>query len=164
MKYSLSRNGQIIGSYTLEELRTYMNEGRVIATDHVLPEGGSQWMTVAQLFPPAPPPELAPAGGAPTAVPPINVPPPPPTIPPKPQTYLVQAILVTLFCCLPAGIAAIVFSTQVDSRYARGDHAGAQLASKRAATWSWVSFGVGLVGGVIYFAFVMLSALKDVHG
>ena len=34
--------------------------------------------------------------------------------------YLVWSILVTIFCFLPTGIAAIVFSTQVDSKLAAG--------------------------------------------
>ena len=39
--------------------------------------------------------------------------------------YLVQAILVTVFCCLPFGIPAIVFAAQVNSKVAAGDIHGA---------------------------------------
>jgi hypothetical protein len=67
--------------------------------------------------------------------------PPPLNIP----TYLAQAILCTIFCCLPFGIVAIIYSTQVNSKMRAGDLEGAQKASKRAATWCWVSFGIGLV-------------------
>ena len=35
--------------------------------------------------------------------------------------YLVQAILTTLFCCLPLGIVSIVFATQVNSKLSVGD-------------------------------------------
>jgi hypothetical protein len=44
-------------------------------------------------------------------------PPPPPGYPPQPpagqapNNYLVWSILVTLFCCLPLGIVAIIKST-----------------------------------------------------
>ena len=41
------------------------------------------------------------------------------------QTYLVPAILVTLFCFLPTGIAAIVYATQVSSKRDAGDYIGA---------------------------------------
>ena len=58
--------------------------------------------------------------------------------------YLAQSILVTLCCCLPAGIPAIVFAAQVDSKARTGDIAGAMAASKNAKTWCWVSFGLGL--------------------
>jgi hypothetical protein len=58
--------------------------------------------------------------------------------------YLVQAILVTLFCCLPFGIAAIVFAAQVNGKLAAGDYNGALETSRKARTWCWVSLWVGL--------------------
>jgi hypothetical protein len=69
---------------------------------------------------------------------------------PPPPNYLVQAILATLFCCLPLGIVAIVFAAQVSSKWAGGDYAGAQNASNQAKTFCWISFGLGLVGAVIW--------------
>ena len=59
-------------------------------------------------------------------------------------TYLAQAILVTLFCCLPFGIPAIVFAAQVNSKLTGGDYAGALESSRKAKTWCWVAFCVGL--------------------
>ncbi|MDZ7288329.1 MAG: CD225/dispanin family protein [candidate division KSB1 bacterium] len=64
--------------------------------------------------------------------------------------YLVQAILTTLFCCLPFGIVAIVYAAQVNSKLTAGNYAGAVEASNKAKTWCWVSFGVGLGVGLIY--------------
>src|SRR5215813_14996770 len=46
--------------------------------------------------------------------------PPGPAVPAI-QTYLVPAILVTLFCFLPTGVAAIVFASQVSSKRDAGD-------------------------------------------
>jgi hypothetical protein len=63
---------------------------------------------------------------------------------------LVWAILATLFCCLPLGIVAIVYAAQVDSRLAAGDIAGARQSAQAAATWSWVSFGLGILSGLIF--------------
>ena len=65
------------------------------------------------------------------------------------QTWLVPAILVTLFCFLPTGIAAIVFASQVNSKKNAGDYAGAMHASKQARLWTLISLGVGLVFVVI---------------
>ena len=65
--------------------------------------------------------------------------------------YLVQAVLVTIFCCLPAGIVSIVFAAQVNGKVAAGDITGAREASRKAKLWAWVSFGVGLALGVIWF-------------
>jgi hypothetical protein len=64
-------------------------------------------------------------------------------------TYLVPAILVTLFCFLPTGIAAIVFASQVNSKKGIGDYAGAMHASKQARLWTFISLGVGLLFVVI---------------
>ena len=58
--------------------------------------------------------------------------------------YLVQAILATLFCCLPFGIAAIVYAAQVNGKIAGGDIEGAQRDSDNAKMWAWISFGFGI--------------------
>ena len=58
--------------------------------------------------------------------------------------YLVQAILVTIFCCMPFGIVSIVYAAQVNGKLATGDTAGALQSSQSAKTWAWVSLGVGL--------------------
>jgi hypothetical protein len=71
-----------------------------------------------------------------------------PTIP----NYLVQSILVTLCCCLPLGVVAIVFAAQVNSKLAAGDIAGAQDASQKAKMFCWIGFGIGLVVTIIWFA------------
>ena len=54
--------------------------------------------------------------------------------------YLVPAILVTIFCCWPFGIPAIVYAAQVNGKLAIGDVAGALASSKNAKMWCWVSF------------------------
>ena len=59
--------------------------------------------------------------------------------------YLVQAILVTLFCCIPFGIVAIVFAAQVNGKIQSGDITGAQDSSAKAKMWCWLAFGLGLV-------------------
>ena len=67
---------------------------------------------------------------------------------PPPPNYLVFAILTTLFCCLPFGIASIVFSAQVNSKYAMGDYSGALQSSAKArqfAIYSAIAAGVGYV-------------------
>lgn len=81
---------------------------------------------------------------------------PPPVMIPN---YLAQSILVTLFCCLPFGIPAIVFAAQVNGKVASGDIAGATLASQRAKMWSWISFGIGLTWVVIYAIIGIIGTL-----
>ena len=59
--------------------------------------------------------------------------------------YLVQAILVTIFCCLPLGIVAIIFAAQVNGKVAAGDIVGAQSSSRTARTLVIVPVIVGAV-------------------
>lgn len=62
-----------------------------------------------------------------------------------PQNYLIESILVTIFCCQPFGIVGIVFASQVNSKFAAGDFEGAQRASEDAKKWmKW-----GLISGLI---------------
>ena len=44
--------------------------------------------------------------------------------------YLVLSILATLTCCLPLGIAGIVFSSSINSKQRNGDYEGARSAAK----------------------------------
>lgn len=77
------------------------------------------------------------------------------------SNYLVQSILVTLCCCVPAGIVAIVYAAQVNSKLAARDVAGALESARLAKIWSWVGFGLGVAGGVIYAILAVLGAIAD---
>ncbi len=66
---------------------------------------------------------------------------------------MVFAVLVTIFCFLPTGIVALVNASQVNSTLARGDIAGAKLASKNAQMWCLISLGIGLFGGLLFVLF-----------
>lgn len=97
-----------------------------------------------------------------------GTPPPPPPPPPSfgyggvqgtpPPNYLVWAILSTVLCCLPLGVASIVFSTQVNSKWAMGDVAGAQDASDKAKKFAiWSAIAAAIVG-VLYLLFFIVLA------
>jgi len=77
--------------------------------------------------------------------------------------YLIFAILATVFCCIPAGIPAIIYAAQVNGKLQAGDIAGAQVASKNAKLWCWIAFGTGLGAGLIWMLLVMLGAISGMH-
>lgn len=84
-------------------------------------------------------------------------PPPPPaggsgTVP----NYLVPAI-ISIFCCWPLAIPAIILATQVNGKVAAGDIAGAQDASKKAKMFSFIAIGLGLLGILIYVIMLVLG-------
>jgi hypothetical protein len=83
-----------------------------------------------------PPPYGAAAYGAPTGV--------------KPPTYLPWAIAATILCCLPLGVASIVFANQVNVKYAQHDLAGAMESSRKARNFAIASAVIGPLVAIIY--------------
>ena len=71
-------------------------------------------------------------------------PPPPVGAPASVPNYLVPAIL-SLLCCWPLAIVAIIFAAQVNGKVATGDISGAMDSSKKAKLFSFIAIGVGLV-------------------
>jgi hypothetical protein len=78
--------------------------------------------------------------------------------------YLVVAILATACCCLPAGIPAIVYASQVNSKLQTGDLAGAQAASNNAKMWCWISLGLGLAVIALSVMVGILRMMSGIHG
>ena len=69
-----------------------------------------------------------------------------------PTTYLWQSILVTILCCLPLGIPAIVYASKVDNLFLRGDIVGAERASRTARSFCiW-----GLLTALILLLFYVI--------
>ncbi len=98
----------------------------------------------------APPPPPPPYGSMPPGQPPAGSPPP---------NYLVWAILSTVLCCLPLGVASIVFAAQVNGKWASGDYAGAQESSRKAKQFAIWSAIVGAVLAILYIIFVVVVGL-----
>ncbi len=82
--------------------------------------------------------------------------------PVMPETYLVWAILVTLFCCLPLGIVSIVKASQVSSAYNVGDYALAERNSQDAKKWAKWGAIAGVIGLILYIVFIVLAATLGV--
>ncbi len=70
--------------------------------------------------------------------------------------YMVPAI-ISIFCCWPLAIPAIIFAAQVNSKVAAGDVAGAQDSSKKAKMFSFIAIGLGVLGILIYVIMLILG-------
>ena len=148
--YYLGKNGQQTGPYTMEQLQAMASNGQLAPTDLVWTQGMGDWKPASSVLP-----ALFPQGaGTPPAAgtpPPMSasVPQVPGIAAARIPNYLWQSIVVTLCCCIPFGIVAIVYSAQVNSKLIVGDAAGAQESANKAKMWCWIGFGLGLVFYVI---------------
>ena len=70
--------------------------------------------------------------------------------------YLVPAI-ISIFCCWPLAIPAIIFAVQVNNKVQAGDIAGAQDSSKKAKMFSFIAIGLGLLGVLCYVIMMILG-------
>ncbi len=114
MLYQVSRNGQMYGPYTLEDLRRYLGSGNVLAGDFCKSEEMAEWKSVGEVLGVAPtgftqPPYAAgpvygqaPAGGAADA----NAYPDPPNL---------SWGLVILFTFLTCGLFMVVWNIVVSA-------------------------------------------------
>ncbi|WP_416442772.1 CD225/dispanin family protein [Leeuwenhoekiella sp. A16] len=77
----------------------------------------------------------------------------------KPKNYLIEAILVTIFCCLPPGIAAIIYAAKVNSAYENGNIEEAREASQNAAKWVKYSLIAGIIFIILYFMIFVIAGV-----
>ena len=89
------------------------------------------------------------------------------TLPKKPNNHMVMAIVSTVlavitcsfFYVIPiaGGIVSIVFASQVNSKYDKGDYDGAEQSSKYAKI-AWIVAIVSIVAYIIYTVVVVGSS------
>jgi hypothetical protein len=151
--YHVGRNGQQTGPFSIEQLKAMAASGELNPTDLVWKEGMSGWepaSTLPGVFTSASSSSMPTAPVTPPLVQASVLPPAGVQVPPN---YLAFAIITTLCCCLPFGIPAIVFASQVNSKAAAGDLAGAMDSSQKAKMWCWIAFGCGVVVAIAYAIF-----------
>ncbi|NWH44455.1 PRT1B protein, partial [Fregata magnificens] len=144
------------------------------------PAGFSQQVPV--VYQPGPGPEPFPPPGIPPAPLPYaavrgwcgtNPPPPPPmsqydgqlsTGPSPashgqhlPKDYMVESVLVTIFCCLLTGVIALVYSYETRAALGRGDMAQANVASRKARSLVLLSLLFGLFASISWVIYVLVA-------
>lgn len=167
-QYYLVINGEKSGPFTIDQLATQ----QLTPETPVWTEGMSDWMPAQQVAelssffaPQTPGPEMA-QPTVPPQAPAYNAAPaygnPQPQVPNTqvvPPNYLVWSILAALLCCLPGGVVAIVYSTQVSSRFQQGDYAGANESSRNARKWVIISAIAAVVGWAIYLIILAVTGV-----
>ena len=176
-QYYYASGDQQLGPFSLQELQSK----NLQKDTYVWYEGLSDWTRAGDL------PELSGIFEAPqeqmqTQQPPLQQTPPPPVQQTggynqprnqggyqqqynqpsgvKPKTWLVESILCTVLCCLPGGIAGIIYASQVDTKWAQGDAVGAQKSSDNAKLWVMISFGIGLVV-ILFYVIAMVIGISS---
>ncbi len=71
--------------------------------------------------------------------------------------YMIFSILCTLLCCLPLGIAGIVYAAKINSLQKVGDYAGAKEAAKKAKLFTIIGAVGGLIISIIYLALFVFA-------
>jgi hypothetical protein len=159
-----AKGGQTLGPVSDGEFRNLIGLGTVGPDDLVWKEGMPAWQPASAvpglLFPP-----------------PRRVPPPPPqpssepSIPvasaaslPRAPTqaipdYLPWSIAATLLCCLPAGIAAIYYSTKANSARTTGDFETARRQAQIARKWLIAAVVIGIVFTFVYLVIAIVGGI-----
>lgn len=142
-RYWLSNgDGQTFGPYTLDELRSFAAQGRVFSTSMLCQEGTTAWLPAAQLLGPL-------SGGAAS----VRAAPPGSWTP----VSLVGPILATLFCCVPFGIASIVYAASANTKASVGDMQGAAQAQASSRMWMRLAIIPSAIIFTIYFVLVIIG-------
>lgn len=158
MEIHIARDGKNFGPYSIGEVNDYLGTGFLKPDDLAWHNGLTNWQALSTIQgvnaaastrrPPPPPPTG-------TTATPIS------TTSKKPDTYLVSSILVTLLCCLPLGIVAIVYAVQVDSKWSAGDHQGAAASSASAKMWCSIAAGLGLLVTGLWLLVLIIGGVAN---
>lgn len=167
-----SQNNQQLGPVSEEQMKTMLRSASLPGSSLVWKEGMTDWKPVSEI------PELsialtvtAPAAYTPPASNPYASPQSQPARSYAPQApmgppinaggILAFAICTTVLCCLPFGVAGIVYAAQINTKLTAGDYLGAAEAAKKAKMWSWIGTGIGLFFVVAYFILVAVGVASE---
>ena len=142
-EYYILNGSEQQGPSTIDQLR-----GRVTAQTYVWREGLADWVQAINL------PELSVVLLPEGSVSPSGV--------VKPKDYLVESILVTLFCCMVFGILGIVYSVQANSAFSSGNITAANEFSAKAKQWVTYGFWCGIAVVGTYAILALMGALSSI--
>lgn len=80
-----------------------------------------------------------------------------------PKTWLLQSVLITIFCCIPFGVVGIINSCSVSSAFAAGNNELAEQKSKEAGKWVKIGFWCGIVGWILLIILYATGIYYIIH-
>lgn len=170
MQWYYSKNSTQLGPISDDELRAKISTAEILPTDMIWRDGMPDWVAVCNV------PELAFfSPGAPLEPTlrqmPSEAPQPTPYAPPVASSayapgmiipnYLWQSIVVTIFCCWPCGIPAIVYAAKVDGLKNSGNIHSAIEASANAKKWCFISLFSWLALIAVYIVFAVIVGVSQ---
>lgn len=138
--YYILEQGHKEGPFELQELR----ERGIKPTTYIWTSGLDNWIEAKEIS------ELSDLL--------LEIPPPSPTIP---KSYLIESILVTIFCCLPFGIAGIVNALKISEAYRMGNYAEAKIYSANAASWCGIALGTSVAIFLLSVTITLIIAFSN---
>lgn len=78
-----------------------------------------------------------------------------------PKSHLTKAILVTLLCCLPLGIPAIIHASKVERLYFSGNVEEAWEESRKANKWCTIAIIGAVALWIFYIGLSVLVAMME---
>lgn len=78
---------------------------------------------------------------------------------PMPKNWLVESILLSIFCCSPISVVGIFYASRVETLYYAKDYEGALRASKNAKNWTLAGLFFLPVCYILLFMLGMVGSL-----
>ena len=165
MQWYYSKNSMQLGPVEQAELLAKISSGEILRSDMVWRDGMPDWVPASSV------PELGLSAPAVPSLPPQAGYAAAPYAPPSQASmhpssmmipnYLWQSIVVTILCCWPCGIPAIVYAAKVDGLKLQGNINGALEASANAKKWCIISLTGWAVLIGIYLLFVLVAVVSS---
>ncbi|MEK6647022.1 MAG: CD225/dispanin family protein [Candidatus Firestonebacteria bacterium] len=72
----------------------------------------------------------------------------------KPKNYIVFSILLIL-SFIPTAIISFYYGLKVNSNFRAGDYDKAEVCSKKAKLWFWISIGISIILTIIFLKYIL---------
>ena len=152
-QYYYTDGKERFGPFSIDELRDKPIDENTLVWKEGLPDWvpANKMAELNSLFASAT--EFTPAYNEPYRSPAITLP---------PKNYLIESILVTVFCCMPLGIVGVIHAAKVDNLWKHGHPEEAYKSSREAGKWVKIGAIIGFVVIVIYLLLFFMGIVAGI--